>query len=137
MATSIGKISNDLRAYGDYLLNGVTVPQNTTTTGSACLVGGARAQLELVAIVNSTISLADTKVLTVNLTASATEGGSFTALTTLYTKTASGATTLAAGTELGRYVVKPSDLLWAKGVLVTTDSAATGKIDLYVRKIAS
>jgi hypothetical protein len=132
---SIGTISEELKAYGDYLFNGVTVPQNTTTTGSAAMVGGTQAELEIVAVVNTTIALADTKVITVKLTASATEGGSYTDLVTLYTATASGATTIAAGTELGRYVVKPSDPLFAKAVAITTDAAATGKVDVYIRRV--
>ena len=70
------------------------------------------------------------------ITGSDIEIGSFTALQTLYTKTASGATTLAAGTELARYVVKPSDPLYVKAVAVNNDATLTGKIEAYIRYIA-
>lgn len=132
---AIGTISEELKAYGDYLFNGATVPQNTTLTGESAMVGGTQAELEVVAVVNTSIALADTKSITLKLTASDTEGGSYADLVTLYTATASGATTISAGTELGRYVVKPSDPLFAKAVVSTTDATATGKIDVYVRRV--
>ena len=134
---AIGKISEELKSAQDYLFNDTTVTANATLTGSAQLVGSAQAALEIVVNVGSTaIALADTKVLTISLTGSDTETGSFTALQTLYTKTASGATTLGAGTELARYVVKPSDPLYVKAVAVNNDSAITGKIEAYIRYIA-
>lgn len=134
---AIGKISEELKSAQDYLFNDATVTANATLTGSAHLVGGAQASLEIVVNVGSVaIALADTKVLTISLTGSDTETGSFTALQTLYTKTASGATTLASGTELARYVVKPSDPLYVKAVAVNNDSALTGKIEAYIRYIA-
>lgn len=134
---AIGKISEELKSAQDYLFNDTTVTANATLTGDAHLVGGAQASLEIVVNVGSVaIALADTKVLTISLTGSDTETGSFTALQTLYTKTASGATTLAAGTELARYVVKPSDPLYVKAVAVNNDSALTGKIEAYIRYIA-
>ena len=134
---AIGKISDELKSAQDYLFNDATVTANATLTGDANLVGGAQAALEIVVNVGSTaIALADTKVLTISLTGSDTETGTFTALQTLYTKTASGATTLAAGTELARYVVKPSDPLYIKAVAVNNDSTLTGKIEAYIRYIA-
>ena len=134
---AIGKISEELKSAQDYLFNDATVTANATLTGDANLVGGAQAALEIVVNVGSTaIALANTKVLTISLTGSDTETGTFTALQTLYTKTASGATTLAAGTELARYVIKPSDPLYVKAVAVNNDSALTGKIEAYIRYIA-
>jgi hypothetical protein len=132
----IGTISEELKSAQDYLFENVTVPANTTTTGSAHLVGGAQAELEIVAVVGATnIVITDTKAFSVSLTGSDTEGGSFTALETIYAATASGATTLTAGTELGRYVVKPSDPLWAKAVATTNDAAVVGTVDVYIRRI--
>ena len=134
---AIGKISEELKSAQDYLFNDTTVTANATLTGDANLVGGAQAALEIVVNVGSVaIALADTKVLTISLTGSDTETGSFTALQTLYTKTASGATTLAAGTELARYVVKPSGPLYVKAVAVNNDATLTGKIEAYIRYIA-
>lgn len=134
---AIGTISERLKSAQDYLFDNITFPANTTTTGSAHLVGGTQGELEIVVAVGDTnIVITDTKVVTVSLTASATEGGSFTALTTLYTKTASGATTLTAGTVLGRYIVKPSDPLWAKAVAVSNDAGIVGTLDCYILRVA-
>lgn len=134
---AIGKISEEIKSAQDYILDGVTVPKNTSTTSSAKLVGGTNGQIELVVNARTAIALADTKVLTVALTGSDTEGGSYTALRTLYTKTASGATTIAAGTELARYVFNSIDPLYVKAVVTTTDAAATGTIEAYPRQLHS
>lgn len=133
-----GTISQELKAAHDYMFDNATIPQNTTLTGDAQLVGGTQAELELVAVVGATaFAVADTKVITVKLTGSATEGGSFADVDTLFSLTAAaGSGAIAAGTELGRYVVSPTDPLWGKAVIITDDAAATGTIDFYIRRIA-
>lgn len=133
---AIGTIGEELKSAQDYLFENVTVPANTTTTGGAHLVGGTQGELEIVAVVGaSDIVITDTKVFTLSLTGSETEGGSYTALTTIYTKTASGATTLTSGTELARYIVKPSDPLFAKAVAVTNDASVVGTVEVYIRRV--
>ena len=134
---AIDKISTEIRSAQDYLLDGVTVPQNTNTVGSANLVGGAQAALEIVVEAKTALAIADTKNINIKLTASDTEGGTFTDLVTLYDLTAAGGNgAIVAGTILGRYVYKPSDPLWTKAVVSTTDAAATGTVDAYVRYIS-
>ena len=133
---AIGTISEELKSYQDYMFNNITVPANTTTTGDAQQVGGTQAELEIVAVVGDTdVVITDTKVFTVSLTGSATSDGSFTALETLYTVTASGETTLTAGTELGRYIVKPSDPMFAKAVAVSDDTGIVGTLEVYIRRV--
>jgi hypothetical protein len=133
---SIGTISEELKAFPDYMFNNAAVPKNTTLTGDAQQVGGTQGELELVAVIgDANVVITDTKIFTVSLTGAETADGSFTALATLFTVTASGATTLAAGTELGRYIVKPSDPMFAKAVATTNDAAATGTVTVYIRRV--
>ena len=130
------EFGNDIRSAQDYLFEGVTVPQNTSTTGVARMTGGTQSALEIVSIAETDIVITDLKVLTVSLTGSATEGGSFVALTDLYTVTAAGETTITAGTDLGRYVPKPSDPMWIKCVITTDDVAVVGTATTYIRNIS-
>ena len=133
---SIVTISEELKAAPDYLFNNATVPQNTSLAGNETQVGGTQAELEIVAVVGDTdIDLADTKVLTLKVQGASAVGGSYADVQQLYTVTASGATTVAAGTELGRYVWKPSDPMFAKPVITTDDAAATGTVDVYIRRV--
>lgn len=133
---AIGKISEELKAYPDYIFNDTTVVANSTTTSNEFMVGKTQAELELVVLVGDTaIALADTKVLSIKVTGTETSGGSHADVATIYTETASGATTLAAGTELARYVVKPSDPLYAKVVATNNDATLTGKITSYIRRV--
>jgi len=132
-----GTIGEDLKGGHDYMLEDTTAVANDTTTGDAQLVGGAQGELEIVVMVGDTdIVITDTKAFSVSLTESATEGGSFTALTTLYSVTASGETTLTAGTELGSFIIRPSDLLWAKAVTVNNDTGIVGNLTVYIRRVA-
>ncbi|NOQ31795.1 MAG: hypothetical protein GQ570_11795 [Helicobacteraceae bacterium] len=133
---AIGKISEEIRSAQDYLLEGATVPQNTTLTGVARQTGGTQSSLEIVAIAETDIVITDLKIITVSLTGSDTEDGTFVALVDLYTATAAGATTIDAGTELGRYVPKHSDPMWIKAVIVTDDVAIVGTATSYIRNIS-
>lgn len=134
---AIEKISEEIKSAQDYLFDGVTVPANTTTTGDANLVGGAQAALEIVVVAKTALAVADTKTISVKLTGSETENGSFADVVTMYSLTAAGGNgAITAGTELARYVYKPSDPLWAKAVVTTDDATATGSINAYVRYIS-
>jgi hypothetical protein len=135
----MANFSEDLKAYADYLASEQAIPQNTSANGDggAFLVGKAQNALDIVAEVGATlITLADTKVFSVKLQSSATEGGTYADVATIYTVTASGATTIAVGTELGRYVVSTADDLWFRVVFTTDDAAATGKLNTYIVKRA-
>lgn len=134
---SITKISEDLKSAQDYLFEDTTVPANTTTTGDAQLVGGTNGALEIKVIAKTALAIANTKVITIKLTGSSTEDGSFTDVATLYSLTASGGDgAIDAGTELGQYIPNPEDPLWLKAVVTTDDAAATGTIDCYIKYLA-
>lgn len=134
---AIGKISEDIKSAQDYLFEDTTVPANTTTTGSANLVGGTNGALEVKVIAKTALAIADTKVITVKLTGSATENGTFTDVATLYTLTASGGNgAITAGTELGGYIPTNDDPLWLKAVITTDDATATGTVDCYIKHLA-
>lgn len=133
---AIGKISEDLKSAQDYLFKDTTVPVDTTTAGTANLVGGTNGQLEIIAIAKTDITIADTKSITVKLAGSDTEGGSFTDYANLYALTASGGNgAITAGTVLGSYIVTSENPLWAKAVVVTDDATATGTLDVYIKQL--
>lgn len=129
--------NHDLKFYGQYLAKAQSLPQNDSADGNggefhlAELQGG----IEIVVKVNSAITLADTKVLSVKLQHKAS-GGSYADLATIYSKTASGATTLAAGTVLARYILPTDTADLLKAILTTTDASAAGKLDVYPRLLA-
>mgnify|MGYP000375779555 CR=1 FL=1 len=133
---AIGKFSEDLKSYQDYLFKNETVVANNTTASTVRQVGGTQASLEVVVVVGDTdIIIADAKALTISLKGSETEAGTFTDVASLYELTASGATTLKSGAELARYVVKPSDPLYGKLEVVNNDTALTGTVEAYIRAI--
>lgn len=126
MYKNIAKFDND------YLAKAQALPQNTSADGNggSFRLAGMLGAIGLVGKVNAEISLADTKVLTVKLQDSA-DNTTFADVVTLYTKTASGATTIAADTELFRYIPTSSLRTFAKVVITTTDTSAAGKVDVF------
>lgn len=134
---AIDKISQNLKSAHDYLFKDTTVPANTTTTGTANLIGGTNGALELLVVAKTALTIADTKTITVKLTGSATQGGAFIAVDTVYTLTAAGGNgAITAGTVLGTYIVTPEDPLWIKAVATTDDATATGTLDVYIKHLA-
>jgi hypothetical protein len=126
-----------VRSAEDYLALDQTVPQNTNADGNggAREISNALGALEVVAEVGSVaLGLADTKVLTVKLQSSNDNGvgDAFADLVTVYTKTASGAEVVAAGTELGRYIVPTGAERYIKPNIVSTDAAGTGKVNVFL-----
>lgn len=133
---AIGKISEDLKSAQDYLFKDTVVPANTTTTGTAQLIGGTNGALEIMVTAKTALSITDTKLFTVNLIGSATEGGSFTTVATPFTiLAAAGSGSISAGTLLGTYIVTPEDFPWIKAVAITDDVSATGTIDVYIKHL--
>lgn len=133
---AIGKISEDLKSAQDYLFQDTTVPANTTTTGGANLIGGTNGQLEIIAVAKTAIAVADTKIITVKIAGSDTEGGSFTDVATLFGLTATGGSgAIPAGTVLGSYIITPENPLWYKAVAITDDAGATGTLDVYIKQL--
>ena len=124
---------HELKIHGDYLAEAQDLPQNDSADGNGgeFFYKGTLGGVEVVAKVRTEVTLADTKTMSLKLQEAEAEGGSYSDLATVYTATASGETTLAAGLELGRFVL-PSDFKGRiKAVLVSDDAAVTGKVDLY------
>ncbi len=122
-----------LKADDSYLAKAQAVPQNTSADGNggAFDLSGAMGGVEIVAQVNEDVGLADAKFFTVKLQHS-DDGSSYSDLATLYTVTASGATTIEAETILGRFLPPNDCKPYIKAVLVTDDAAASGKVDVFV-----
>lgn len=122
---------HNLTVYGEALADAQTLPQNTSADGNGgeFRLDDTLGAIEILVDVETEISLADTKVLTVKLQHKDT-GGSYADLATIYTKTASGATTLAADTELARFILPTNTKELLKAVISTTDAAASGKINV-------
>jgi len=122
-----------LKADDSYLAKAQAVPQNATADGNggAFDLSGAMGGVEIVAQINEDVGLADTKFFTVKLQHS-DDGSSYSDLATLYTVTASGATTISAETILGRFLPANDCKPYIKAVLVTDDPAASGKVDVFV-----
>lgn len=123
---------HELTVADQHLAEEQTVPQNASADGNGGEFdfSGTNGAIEIVVKVGGTaIGLADTKVLTVKLQ-HADGSDAMADLSSIYSKTASGATTLAADTELSRYVLPSTVKSRLKAVIATTDAAATGKINV-------
>ena len=133
---STGTISGDLKSAPDYIFYDETMPNNTSSASSAWLLGMTQDSIEIVGKVQTEVELADTKVLSITLTYATTETGSYGNSVTLYTKTASGAETIAANTELFRYAIPKSAGPWFKVTITTTDTGTTGTFDVFPVMVA-
>jgi hypothetical protein len=124
---------HELTVYGENLATDQALPQNASADGNGGVfdLAGTQGGIEIVVKVGSTaIALADTKSLTVKLAHKDRDDASFVDLATLYSKTASGATTLAVGTELARFSLPSSTGNCLKAVITTTDVSASGKLSV-------
>lgn len=128
---------NGLRNYvdinGQNLAKAQTLPQNTSADGNggAVFLGGILGAVEILVRVNSAITIADTKALTVKVQHSDSASSGFVDLATVYTITAaSGSGSLAKDTELGRFALPSTVKDYVKAVITTTDAAAAGKVDV-------
>lgn len=130
-------LGGEIKFADDYLAKAQAVPQNTSADGNGGVfenLGQVQGSLEVVVKVNTGIVITDTKIVTVKLQDSA-DNSSFADFETLYTKTASGATTVAAGTELKRFIIPKTMKRYSKAVLVSNDAGVTGKVDIYLNYI--
>ena len=132
---AIGKIGEEIKSAQDYIYEAETVAQNTTTTSVARQVGGTQGALELVFLADTDIVITDAKVLSLKLIGADTEDGTFDTEIELYSVTADGETTIEAGTELARFIIKPSDKMWQKAVLTNDDVAIVGTVEGYIRAL--
>ncbi len=128
-------LNEDIKVYGESFFDDTTVPQNDTTNSdgynvSTCAVLGS---FRVKAVVGDTkISLANGQALTITLQDSDTDvDGDYAALATIYTITASGATELAVGADLGEIVLPYTAKQFVRATITTDDVAATGTIMVY------
>lgn len=126
---------NETRARPDYMAYQQTVPANTTAAASngPRLLGKVQNKLDIIVRVYTDVVISDTKVFSVKLQTSSDNGvaDAYADLATIYTVTASGETTLAAGTELARYAISTDKELWFKAVMISDDAAITGAVNIY------
>ena len=123
---------HNLKVYGDYLAKEQALPQNTSANGNGNEVrlGGTMGGIEIVLECIALITLADTKVLTIKLRDSA-DGTTYADLETVYTVTASGETTVAAGTIMARFILPTDCNDYIMATLTSTDAALTGSVSIY------
>jgi hypothetical protein len=136
---AITKISVPLKEALGYYNKGTTIPQATNTNGTTNLqTGQTNGQLEIVMSAATAIALADTKVITLTVTSSATVGGTFTEVGSA-TYTASGTTTFAVSDIITSIIIPTNDkvLEFTKVNVATDDAAATGTYDVFVRYVAN
>lgn len=134
-ALATGTISAEIYSDTDIVFNAQQMPNNSNVTSDAFPFGETLHGLELVGTVSTAISLADTTTLTITGRTSATSTGTFSEANTLYAVTASGATTIAAGTELFRYVADTKENMWWQVRIATTDTQETGNITVYIASV--
>ena len=131
-------IGSDLKFDPDMLFDGqsfVAVGDSPIVSTNSVLLGKTNGALEIVGRVKTAITVENTKAIT--LTLEHDDNAAFTSAVSVaaYTKTASGNETLAADTELFRYVVTTEDELYWRVCLVSTNVAASGTIDCYTTLI--
>lgn len=127
---------NGLKHYvdinGQNFAKAQALPQNTSADGNggAIELSGINGAVEAVARVNTAVTIADTKALTIKLQHSS-DGTTWIDLGTVYSLTAAGGNgALAADTELGRFALPSNVKKFTKAVISTTDAAAAGKVDV-------
>lgn len=134
---TIGKISQPLKEALGYYSEGVTIPQATNVDGANGLQSGqTNGQLEIVLIAKTTITIADLDIVTLSVTSSATEGGTFVALGTS-SFTAAGITIFDEGDIITSFVIPTNEGVkeWTEVNIATDDAAATGTFDCALRLI--
>lgn len=125
------------RFAGDYLASEQTVPQNTTVNGDGggIELNGTLGSIQIAAEVTTEIALANTQVFTITLQDSA-DNSTFADIGTLYTITASGATTISVGTILGKFTLSEDVRQYVRCRLTSDDAAMTGAVSVYPNYLA-
>ncbi len=128
----IGKVSGDLKAYGDAIFSAEALPNNTSSLSDAFLLGQTLGQCEVKVICETGTTVAAGGVL-VELQTSATTGGTY--VTQVSKTVPAGA--IVAGDELAGLIL-PRELngeTFTKIKLTTTATQATGKVDAYIVRV--
>lgn len=134
---TIGKLSQPLKEALGYYSEGATIPQNGNLDGANGLQSGqTNGQLEIVLIAKTTLTIADLDIVTLSVTSSATEGGTFVAVGTS-SFTAAGITIFEEGDIITSFVIPTNEGVkeWTEVNIATDDAAATGTFDCVLRLI--
>lgn len=126
---------HDLKSNDGYYAKAQAIPQTTTGedvvgNGGGLLLSGTMGGIEVKAVVNTEFSVSDGKSISIKLQDSA-GGTSYAAKGTLYSLTADGTESVAAGTVLGVYTLPSDTEKYTRVVLTSTDDDVDGKVDVY------
>lgn len=125
-------LTNYQRIHGQGLANAQPLPQNASADGNEgpLKLSGTLGAVEVVVRANTALTIADTKTLTVKL--QHRDGAdAFADLATVVSLTASGGSgAIAADAELGRFALPSTVKTDVKAVIITTDAAAAGTLDV-------
>jgi hypothetical protein len=118
----------------DIVFNNTALPNGAGTTSSAFKFGGSLLGSEIVGVADTEITLATAQTLVYALTTCDTYAGSFTADSTIVTKTHANSP-IATGTELFRFAGNTNTKLWAKVVVTTTDNQSSDKHTVSIQRV--
>ena len=127
-------LGENLKADNGYYLEGATIPKNTTLNSASIrtengAINGAQA---IYVEAKTDIVISDTKVLTVNIEDSA-DDTTFAKLAEVYTVTASGATTITAGTIIANFILPDNAKTFTRVSITTNDASVVGTGDAYLQ----
>lgn len=124
----------DFKVYDEYLAKDQAINvASADGNGAKGRFKGVRGSIEIKAIAKTAISVAATKVLTIKLQECETESGSYTDIATIYTATAPA---VDADTVLGSLILPIGTKEYVKALITSTDTSATGTIDIYPAYVA-
>jgi len=127
-----------LKVYDEYLAKAQALPQNTTADGNGALlrVKGAMGGVAATAQINTALTLAAGKQLSVKLYQDPGETGVFEYLADLCTASGANANLSNVGHILGQYVFPETLAGPVKATLTTDDGSAAGKLDIFLEYLA-
>lgn len=124
----------------EYIATAQTIPTNTNAdaNGGSFYAGETQGALAIKVVVNTAMTIAATKTITIKIQDSA-DDSSYADFATIYAETAvtTSLTGVVAGTQLGEeFVLPPGIRKYAKINIATDDATAAGKLDIYKRYLA-
>lgn len=128
-----GTISTELYSDTDRIFDGEALPANTSAVSAVFDFGKTLDALELVGVVDTELGLAGATTGSIVVAWDEDPAGAFANTQTVYS--VAGATTVAAGTELFRYVADHKKPVYYKVTVATTDAAATGTFSVNIGSV--